>query len=125
MYEAATGSTIFDEPGSLTFVWKDGRTFAYDHHTWMEAVRRNFDESRLCFFPCEPGWAFAACNTIGAQALRGYEALHGTRLWRDLEPRWRSTLLDEYMMPDGNYVNIRCTRTGLSWIPARLQAGST
>ena len=69
LYEAATGSTIFDEPGSLTFVWEDGRTFAYDHHSWMEAVRRNFDESRLGFFPCEPGWAFAACNTIGAQAL--------------------------------------------------------
>ena len=24
IFEAATGSTRFDEPGSLTFVWKDG-----------------------------------------------------------------------------------------------------
>jgi len=123
MYEAATGSTWFDEPGSLTFVWKDGRTFAYDHHTWMQAVRRNFDESKLCFFPCEPGWAFAACNTIGAQALLGYDALHSTTLWRDLEPRWRSTLLEEYLMPDGNYANIRCTRTGLSWDTGEVPGG--
>ncbi len=123
MYEAATGSTRFDEPGSLTFVWKDGRVFAYDHHTWMEAVRRNFDRSRTCFFPCEPGWAFAACNTIGAQALLGYDTIHGTTLWHDLEPRWRSTLLEEYMMPDGNYANIRCTRTGLSWDTGEVPGG--
>ena len=97
MYAAATGSKRFDEPASLTFVWKDGRTFSYDHHSWMQAVRDNFDTSRTTFFPCEPGWAFAACNTIGAQALLGYDSLHGTTLWHDLEPRWRSTLIDEYM----------------------------
>ena len=50
LYEAATGSTIFDEPGSLTFVWEDGRTFAYDHHSWMEAVRANFETSPTFFF---------------------------------------------------------------------------
>lgn len=123
MYEAATGSTRFDEPGSLTFVWKDGREFAYDHHTWMEAVRRNFADSRLGFFPCEPGWAFAACNTIGAQALLGYEVLHGRPVWSELEDRWRTTLLDEYLMPDGNYANIRCTRTGLSWDTGETPGG--
>ena len=68
LYEAATGSTRFDEPGSLTFVWKDGRTFAYDHHSIAEAVRRNFEANALGFFPCEPGWVFTACNTMGAQA---------------------------------------------------------
>lgn len=102
LYEAATGSTRFDEPGSLTFVWSDGHTFAYDHHSWMAAVRDNFDRSRMGFFPCEPGWAFAACNTIGAQALLGYDRLHGTSLWSDYEPRWRAALLDEYLLPDGN-----------------------
>ena len=123
LYEAATGSTYFDQPGSLTFVWKDGRTFAYDHHTWMEAVRRNFDAGRSTFFPCEPGWAFAACNTIGAQALLGYEVLHGNTLWSDLEPRWRATLDDEYALPDGNFANIRCTRTGLSWDTGETPGG--
>lgn len=123
MYEAATGSTRFDEPGSLTFVWKDGREFSYDHHSWMEAVRRNFADSRLGFFPCEPGWAFAACNTIGAQALLGYQALHGAPVWSETEDRWRATLLDEYLMPDGNYANIRCTRTGLSWDTGEAPGG--
>ncbi|MEN9643982.1 MAG: hypothetical protein RL238_651 [Actinomycetota bacterium] len=123
LYEAATGSTRFDEPGSLTFVWEDGRTFAYDHHSWMEAVRRNFERSRLGFFPCEPGWAFAACNTIGAQALLGHDRLHGTSLWSGIEQRWRDTLEAEYLMPDGNYANIRSTHTGLSWDTGETPGG--
>ena len=123
LYEAATGSTRFDEPGSLTFVWEDGRTFSYDHHSWMEAVQRNFERSRLGFFPCEPGWAFAACNTIGAQALLGHDRLHGTTMWSDIEPRWRETLEAEYLMPDGNYANIRSTHTGLSWDTGETPGG--
>ncbi len=123
LYEAATGSTRFDEPGSLTFVWEDGRTFAYDHHTWMDAVQRNFERSRLGFFPCEPGWAFAACNTLGAQALFGHDRLHGTSMWSSIEPRWRETLEREYLMPDGNYANIRSTHTGLSWDTGETPGG--
>ena len=90
LYEAATGSTRFDEPGSLTFVWKDGRTFAYDHHTIVEAVRRNFEANDLGFFPCEPGWVFTACNTIGAQALKGHDTNHHTEHWPAVEPKWRA-----------------------------------
>ncbi len=123
LYEAATGSTVFDEPGSLTFVWEDGRTFAYDHHSWTEAVRANFESSRLVFFPCEPGWAFAACNTIGAQALLGHDRLHGTTHWADIEQRWRTTLEQEYLLPDGNYANIRSTHTGLSWDTGETPGG--
>ena len=123
LYEAATGSTVFDEPGSLTFVWEDGRTFAYDHHSWMEALHRNFERSKMTFFPCEPGWAFAACNTIGAQALLGHDRLHGTSLWPSIEQRWRATLEDEYLLPDGNYANIRSTHTGLSWDTGETPGG--
>lgn len=123
LYEAATGSTVFDQPGSLTFVWEDGRTFEYDHHSWMQAVHRNFERSRLGFFPCEPGWSFAACNTIGGQALYGHDRLHGTDLWGSVAERWRATLEQEYLMPDGNYANIRSTHTGLSWDTGETPGG--
>ena len=46
LYEAATGSTRFDEPGSLTFVWKDGRTYEYDHHYGLRIAGKAVPELR-------------------------------------------------------------------------------
>jgi hypothetical protein len=122
-FEAATGSDHFDRPGSLTFVWKDGRTFAYDHHSIVAAVRRNYDRSRLGFFPCEPGWSFTVCNVMGAQALRNHDARHGTDDWGAVEERWRRTLDDEYSTPDGSYAHIRSNLVGLSWDTGEVPGG--
>ncbi len=122
-YEAATGSTAFDEPGSLTFVWKDGRTFAYDHHSIVAAVRHNFEASRLGFFPCEPGWSFTVCNTMGAQALRGHDTAHGTNEWDAVRDRWVRTLDEEYATPDGSYAHIRSNHVGLSWDTGEVPGG--
>lgn len=122
-YEAATGSTRFDEPGSLTFVWSDGRTFAYDHHTITAAVRANFERSRLGFFPCEPGWSFTVCNVMGAQALHGHDVLHATSDWETVRDRWRRTLDEEYLTPDGSYAHIRSNHVGLSWDTGEVPGG--
>ena len=122
-FEAATGSTRFDEPGSLTFVWRDGRTFAYDHHSITEAVRANYDHSRLGFFPCEPGWSFTVCNVMGAQTLRGHDALHGSAHWAEVGPRWQETLDNEYFTPDGTYAHIRSNHIGVSWDTGEVPNG--
>lgn len=121
--EAATGSTRFDEPGSLTFVWKDGRTFPYDHHTIAAAVRRNYDQSTLGFFPCEPGWSFTVCNIMGAQSIRNHDALHGTTDWDEVREGWARTLDDEYSTPDGSYAHIRSNLVGLSWDTGEVPGG--
>jgi hypothetical protein len=123
LYEAATGSTRFDEPGSLTFVWKDGRTFAYDHHSIVEAVRRNFEANELGFFPCEPGWVFTACNTMGAQALKGHDTLHQTAHWPAIEPKWRHAVEVEMLTPDGNLPHIRSKIVGLSFDTGEVPGG--
>ena len=123
LYEAATGSTRFDEPGSLTFVWKDGRTYEYDHHSIAEAVRHNFEANALGFFPCEPGWVFTACNTMGAQALKGHDTLHGTALWPAVEQRWRDAVEIEMMTPDGNLPHIRSKLVGLSFDTGEVPGG--
>jgi hypothetical protein len=123
LYEAATGSTRFDEPGSLTFVWKDGRTFAYDHHSIVEAVRRNFEANELGFFPCEPGWVFTACNTMGAQALKGHDTLHHTAHWPAVEPHWRHAVEAEMLTPDGNLPHIRSKLVGLSFDTGEVPGG--
>lgn len=123
LYEAATGSARFDEPGSLTFVWKDGRTFEYDHHSIAEAVCRNFQRNELGFFPCEPGWVFSACNTMGAQSLKGHDTLHGTQLWPAVESRWRHAVEIEMMTPDGNLPHIRSKLVGLSFDTGEVPGG--
>jgi hypothetical protein len=123
LYEAATGSDRFDQPGALTFVWKDGRTFAYDHHSIAEAVRRNFEANPLGFFPCEPGWVFTACNTQGAQALKGHDTLHATSHWTAVEPRWRHAVEEEMMTPDGNLPHIRSKLVGLSFDTGEVPGG--
>ena len=122
-YEAATGSTRFDQPGSLTFTWSDGRTFEYDHHSLVAAVRQNFESSKLGFFPCEPGWSFTVCNMFGAQSLRGHDTLHGTTDWSALSDRWRETLDNEYATPDGSYAHIRSSHLGISWDSGEVPGG--
>jgi hypothetical protein len=123
IFEAATGSTRFDEPGSLTFVWKDGRTFAYDHHSIAAAVEKNFERSQLGFFPCEPGWSFTVCNIMGAQSLRGHDTIHGTKFWDRVQPRFEQTLDNEYYTPDGSYAHIRSSHVGLSWDTGEVPGG--
>lgn len=123
IYEAATGSDRFDEPGSLTFVWKDGRAFAYDHHTIVEAVEENFRRSRLGFYPCEPGWSFTVCNVMGAQSLLGHDTLHGTRSWERVRPTWVQALDGEYLTPDGSYAHIKSNLVGLSWDTGEVPGG--
>ncbi len=123
IYEAATGSTRFDQPGSLTFVWKDGRTFPYDHHSIAAAVEANYDHSRLGFYPCEPGWSFTVCNIMGAQSMYGHDTLHGTDMWARHRDRWRTTLEQEYLTPDGSYAHIRSNHVGLSWDTGEVPGG--
>lgn len=123
MYEAATGDRRFDEPGSLTFVWSDGREFPYDHHAIVEAVQANYERSRLGFYPCEPGWSFTVCNVMGAQSMYGHDVLHGTDAWDRYRDRWRQTLDQEYLTPDGTYAHIRSNHVGLSWDTGEVPGG--
>ena len=123
IYEAATGSDRFDQPGSLTFVWKDGRTFEYDHHSIVDAVEQNYRRSRLGFFPCEPGWSFTVCNVMGAQSLFGHDRLHGTDAWARVGPRWVETLDREYSTPDGSYAHIKSNLVGLAWDTGEVPGG--
>jgi hypothetical protein len=123
MFEAATGDHRFDEPGSLTFVWSDGREFAYDHHSIIEAVHANYERSELGFYPCEPGWSFTVCNVMGAQSMYGHDRLHGTDLWDRNRDSWRRTLEQEYLTPDGTYAHIRSNHVGLSWDTGEVPGG--
>lgn len=115
MYEAATGSTKFDEPGSLKFVWKDGRVFAYDHKSISEAIVDNLERSNLGLYSCEPTWVFTICNTQAAQGLVGYDRIHGTNYWGRVSERFRKGLIEEMMTADGGFRHIRTNTFGFSF----------
>jgi Linalool dehydratase/isomerase len=115
LYEAATGSTRFDEPGCLKFVWKDGRVFAYDHKSISEAIVDNLERSNLGLYSCEPTWVFTICNTQAAQGLVGYDRIHGTDYWARVEERFRKGLTEEMMTADGGFRHIRTNVFGFSF----------
>lgn len=115
LYEAATGSTRFDEPGCLKFVWKDGRVFAYDHKSLSEAIVDNLERSNLGLYSCEPTWVFTICNTQAAQGLVGYDRIHGTDYWGRVSRRFRRGLVDEMMTADGAFRHIRTNAFGFSF----------
>ncbi|MFV0524967.1 MAG: hypothetical protein ACK5RL_10735 [Acidimicrobiales bacterium] len=123
-YENATGSDRFDADDALVFVWKDGRTFSYNHHRLAEAVHRNLSRSRLGLFPCEPGWVFTACNTFAAQGLAGHDRRHHSGLWDDVHDHWRRGLEQEMLTPDGNFQHIRSKVTGLSFDTGEVPDGA-
>ena len=113
--EAASGSTKFDEPDSLRFVWRDGRVFSYDHHSLAEVVAKNFVSADLGLFPCEPGWVFSVCNTIAAEGMKGYETAHDSDLYRRISPALRAGLFEEMMTPDGAIRHVRSTQFGFTY----------
>lgn len=57
-YERATGNLEFSRPGALPLVENARKTFVYDYPSIVDALAENFDETDLCFFPCEPNWVF-------------------------------------------------------------------
>ncbi len=115
LYEAATGSHRFDEPGSLKFVWKDGRVFAYDHGSISRAIVDNLKRSNLGLYSCEPTWVFTICNTQAAQGLVGYDRIHGTDYWSQVSERFRRGLTEEMMTADGAFRHIRTNVFGFSF----------
>src|SRR5207249_1774739 len=110
-----TGSTRFDEPGSLPFVWKDGTVYSYDHASINDALVRNFEQADLGMFPCEPTWVFTVCNVMGAQGVTGYDRLHKTNSWDRVGSGWRRGVLEEFMTPDGAFRHIRTNVFGFSF----------
>jgi hypothetical protein len=115
LYEAATGSRRFDEPGCLKFVWKDGRVFSYDHKSLSEAIVDNLERSTLGLYSCEPTWVFTICNTQAAQGLVGYDRIHGTDYWGRVSARFRKGLVEEMMTADGAFRHIRTDVFGFSF----------
>ena len=70
-------------PGSLTFVWKDGRTFPYDHHTSPRRSARTSWPTRSASSPASPAGCSlpATLRRAGAQGPRDATWLRPLAEW--------------------------------------------
>jgi hypothetical protein len=58
---------------------------------------------------------FTICNTQAAQGVVGYDAIHGTNYWGQVEERFRKGLTEEMMTADGAFRHIRTNVFGFSF----------
>jgi hypothetical protein len=124
-YERATGDCQFSAPGALTLVDKPGRSYVYDYPSIVQAVTRQFDDTSLCFFPCEPNWSFAVCNLFGMGGVLVFDRQHGTRYGINGLDRFNGVLETEFSRGDGRFTLIASRRTGLTVntdLPTNLQS---
>lgn len=113
-YEAATHDHRYDEPGSLVFVWKDGRTVSYSFREIVEHCSQAFAEAPFTLWPCEPNQVYMVCNQQGAAGVQGYDAIHGTNFWERVKARYQKALDEEWMKPNGDYYGHYNTRLGMN-----------
>jgi hypothetical protein len=115
-YERATGDCQFSAPGALTLIDKPGRSYVYDYSSIVQAVTRQFDETSLCFFPCEPNWSFAVCNLYGMGGALLFDRQHNTRYGLNGLDRFNNVLETEFSRGDGRSALIVSRRTGLALV---------
>lgn len=114
MYATVSGDPCFSQPGALTFRWKDGRAFEYDHASINHKVMENFQASEFCLYPCEPNWSYTMCNPFGLNTLLLNDRLFGTGFAQRLTPDYRRALMQEFMTPDGHFVPLRSMLWGIN-----------
>lgn len=115
-YERATGDCQFSTPGALTLLEKPGKSYVYDYPSIVRAVTRQFDDTSLCFFSCEPNWTFAVCNLYGMGGALLFDRQHGTRYGLNGLDRFNNVLETEFSRGDGRSALIVSRRTGLAVI---------
>jgi hypothetical protein len=116
-YVSNTGDEHYSRPGSITFRHPRGAAYAYDFHSIIEALVRNFERSDFTLYPCEPNWIYALCNGYGILPLPVHDRLYGTDYAERILPAFRRGLEQEFLSVDGRTVGIRSSLTGLS-LPA-------
>jgi hypothetical protein len=123
LYETTTGERRFREPGSLRLRWNEGTVFEYDATRNAAAVRRNFEGHSHTLYPCEPHLIYPVCNGFGITTMMLEGRLHpdpAPDRFHRLITRYRESLEQEFMTPDGRFESMLMT----SW-PLRLMRGDT
>lgn len=113
-YMSNTGDMRYAEPGSLTFVYSDKKSYKHDIHSVIASIVKNQNEQAFCLYPCEPNWVYTPCNFMGMKALALYDRLFGTNHFADIYPRFQEMLDAEFTQADGSVIALRSNLTGFA-----------
>ena len=114
LFEIASGDKRFNAPGSISFKWKNGKSYDYNYATICDAIVRNYGRYDLAWMPCEPNWVYSMCNLLGHTALKAHDLSHGTQYFNSLRDRFEASMEDEFLLPDGRLRVCTSSRFGFS-----------
>lgn len=113
-YQAATGDLRHDTAGAYTLVDKRGRSYVYDVPKLVEILTAQYASASFGAWPCEPNWVYLFCNTTGGNAIKAFDAAHGTDHWGGVADRFDRYITQEFTRPDGFVTELRSTYTGFT-----------
>jgi hypothetical protein len=112
-YERASGDLQFSKQDALTLEENPQHHFRYDFPRIVDVVSKQFDNSKLSLFPCEPNWVFAICNLFGMTGALVFDKVHGTRHALDRLEKFNHIIETEFTMAEGRTATIMSSRSGI------------
>lgn len=88
--------------------------YGYDFSALVARLVEQYQASPWGLLACEPNWIYPLCNLITATAIRTADARSGCSDWAAIAPKFRDSLLHEFMTRDGRMVPFRSSITGIA-----------
>ncbi|KAI9739988.1 MAG: hypothetical protein M1818_005044 [Claussenomyces sp. TS43310] len=114
LYIANTGDMRYTRPGSLRFHVDDNAVYDHDIHSMDDALVSQWAENAYCLFPCEPSWTYSPCNLQGMTGQVLYDRVFGTNHVQGILPRFKKSLLADFLSNAGTSLPFRNTMTSFT-----------
>src|ERR1039458_3975446 len=92
LYTALTGDQRYTRRGGLSFRHNGAAVYEHDLGDIAGSLAQNFRNAPFCLYPCEPNWAYTACNFRGMSALQVYDRVAGTSFFGEFRDPFRLRL---------------------------------
>jgi hypothetical protein len=96
LYASNTGDRRYYESGALKFKLNGRRTYIHDAHSVNRTAVRNFQQSDLCLYPCEPRLVYPYCNLLGLGGVVVHDRIFGTADAAGIPTRFRKHLDEDF-----------------------------
>lgn len=117
LFEASSGCADFSQSRRFDLQHPAGTSYACNDQYLIKQLEIEYTKSDFFLIACEPNWVYPLCNTIGASAIVGFDALRQQNRWPQHAAAFRHALESEFLDAFGNYVPCRSDYTGLA-LPA-------